>query len=548
MLAVRIIDDNFRQIDYMPQPITTMITKLKIFESLSAVAAALLLPGLTAHAEGITSEANNRFAIDLYKQLSTENSGKNLFFSPYSISSALAMTIEGARGETAAEMGKVLGYPESIKQKKDSSHPWRTSLVHSEFQKINQSLHSDPNDPKTAAIRKKIDALREKLAEAKKATKAVKDVKNSRKWKKQKALVAAEKKIVDELNALSAQVDQFEINIANALWAEKTYSIEKPYLDTITQYYETGVIRPADFKKNFNAERLRINGWVEEKTKKRINDLIPDGVLDDLTRLVLVNAIYFKGDWASPFKVKDTKELPFFLGPGEETKVKTMQANNLKCGRYGAFNDDGSFFKTPAKIATNIKTQPLPTYPGGGGFAIAELPYKGNELSMVLIAPMKTNGLAGVEKQLTSERLSQWIKQLEKRDMHVRLPKCKLEMDYKLGDSEEPATLQKMGMTRAFTDPRKPNGADFTGMHDTDVLEDRLYISQVLHKAFLDVNEKGTEAAAATAVVMPVRFSIPMTQPFTPTFKADRPFLLMIRHNTTGSILFMGRVMNPTAK
>ena len=495
--------------------------------------------------EDITSAANNRFAIDLYKQLSKENSGKNLFFSPYSISSALAMTIEGARGETAAEMGKILGYPDSIRQKKDSSLPWRTSLIHSGFQKINKTLQSDPNDPKIAAIRKKIDLLHKKLAEAKKATKVARD---AREWKNQNALIATEKKIVDELNVLSAQVDQFELNVANAIWAEKTYRIEKPYLDTITKYYETGAVRPADFKTDFKAERLRINGWVEGKTKERIKNLIPDRALNSLTRMVLVNAIYFKGDWASPFNEKNTEELLFFPGPGKVTKVKMMQAFNLKGGRYGAFNADASFFKTPDEIATNIKTQPLPTYPSGDGFAIAELPYKGNELSMVLIVPIETDGLAKVEKQLTSESLSKWIKKLEKRKMHVKLPKFKLETDYKLGDSAEPATLQKMGMTRAFTDPRKPNGADFTGMHNTDVLQNRLYISKVLHKAFLDVNEKGTEAAAATAVIMMAGCAMPMTQPFTPTFKADRPFMLMIRHNATGSILFMGRVTDPTAK
>ena len=265
-----------------------------------------------------------------------------------------------------------------------------------------------------------------------------------------------------------------------------------------------GFIRPANFKTDFDAERLTINSWVEDKTEDRIKDLIPERMLNSLTRMVLVNAIYFKGDWASPFNEKMTKELLFFPGPGDGNKVKMMQAFNLKGGRYGAFNADGTFFKTPAEIAINIKTQPLPTYPGGHGFAIAELPYKGKELSMVLIAPMQVNGLKEVEEQLTSETLTKWMKKMEKRRMHVKLPKFKLETEYKLGDNNEPAALQKMGMTRAFTDPRKPNGADFTGMHDTDVLEDRLYISKVLHKAFLDVNEKGTEAAAATAVVMAV--------------------------------------------
>ena len=158
------------------------------------------------------------------------------------------MTIEGARGETAAEMGKVLGYPDSIRQKKDSALPWRTSLIHSGFQKINKSLHSDPNDPKVAEIRKEIDVLQKKLAEAKKATKAARD---AREWKKQNDLIAAEKKIVKELNDLATQVDQFQLNVANAIWAEKTYRIEKPYVDTISKYYETGVYSACKLQNRF---------------------------------------------------------------------------------------------------------------------------------------------------------------------------------------------------------------------------------------------------------------------------------------------------------
>lgn len=487
-----------------------------------------------------TAQANNAFAITLYQQIADENSGQNLFFSPYSISSALAMTIEGARGETATEMGNVLRYPESIRQPKDAARPWRTSLIHAGFQHLNKDLHSDPNDPEAAAVRKKIDILRDKLTEAKKATQAAKD---ARDWQKQRNLIAGEKKIADQLNDLLSRIDQFKLNVANALWAEKNYRIEEPYINTIATYYDTGALQSADFKNNFETERLRINGWVEDKTKERIKDLIPAGALDRLTRLVLVNAIYFNGDWATPFDEGKTRDLAFNLANRGTTQAKTMQAFNLEGGRYGAFQANGEFFHTPLMISRDKETA---MYPDEDGFAIAELPYKGGDLSMVLIAPLSANGLPRIEKQLNNENLNTWLGRLKQRKMHVTLPKFKLETNYTLGDSNKASTLQKMGMVRAFTDPRHPNGADFTGMHDTDVRQDRLYISMVLHKAFLDVNEKGTEAAAATAVIMPQPESAPIRMPFTPAFNADRPFILMIRHNPTGVILFMGRVMNPT--
>lgn len=486
----------------------------------------------------VAAQANTDFAIDMYKQLSKENAGKNLFFSPYSISNALAMTVEGARGETALEMGKVLRFPDAALRIGEDAQllPWQTSLIHTGFQNINASLHSDPNDPKTAATRVKIEQLRKQLAEAKKATASSRGD-----WKKYQANIAAEKKIIDELNKLSGTIDQFKLEVANALWGEKTYRIEKPYRDAISKFYDSGAIIEADFKGDFDGERLRINGWVEDKTNDRIKDPIPKGGLDELTRLVLVNAIYFKGDWDTPFEEKRTKAIDFTLADGKKASAKTMHAHNLGGARYGAFNADGRFFKTPRMIG--FQNEKAPTYPGKDGFAVAELPYKGKELSMVLVAPMDAGGLDAIEATLSSDNLSHWLGKLEQRNMHVKLPKFKMETGYKLHES-----LPKMGMVRAFTDPREPNGADFTGMHNTEDRSARLYVSQVVHKAFLEVNEKGTEAAAATAVIMATATSAPISRPFTPTFSADRPFLMMIRHNDSGAILFMGRVMNPTAK
>jgi len=185
-------------------------------------------------------------------------------------------------------------------------------------------------------------------------------------------------------------------------------------------------------------------------------------------------------------------------------------------------------------------------YPQADGFAIVELPYKGDDLSMVVIAPNDPAGLSAIENKLTPELLNQWIGKLQKRETHVYLPKFKMETKYTLGDADDPGTLQSMGMVRAFKDPRNPKtGAQFQGMTTSTDPMKQLYISKVFHKAFVEVNEKGTEAAAATAVAMVARLSLPRDVPFTPEFKADRPFVFLIREKSTGSVLFLGRMTQP---
>ena len=179
---------------------------------------------------------------------------------------------------------------------------------------------------------------------------------------------------------------------------------------------------------------------------------------------------------------------------------------------------------------------------------MARLPYKGDELSMILMAPMKHDGLSALEQKLDAANLEQWISMLETRETRLVLPKFKLETNYDLGTggSAPSGTLPVMGMKRAFTDPRLKNSADFSGMHVPASSMDALYVAKVIHKAFLEVNEKGTEAAAATAVAMAGYASLPPTMPFVPVFAADKPFLMLIRDDATGSILFMGRVVDPS--
>ncbi len=491
-------------------------------------------------------QANSDFAFDLYKQLAQENDEKNLFFSPYSISGALAMTAEGARQETAAEMGKVLRFPDAVKRIGDDAQifPWETSLIHTGMSVLNRKFSAaDENPAKTAAVRAQIVALRNELAAVK--ANVAQLMADPKKWKEYRAEVEKEQAVAAKLNAELSKIDQYEIRVANALWGEKTYPFDPNYVKTIHRHYDTGGVFPADFKGNFEGERLQINSWVEKQTNDRIKNLLPEGSLSDLTRLVLTNAIYFKGDWSVPFMEQNTKDLDFMLAGGKTTPVPIMHAPKLGVCRYGAFNGDGSYFSTPVRISFGQDKKEF--YPKADGFAIVELPYKGDDLSMVVIAPNDPVGLPAIEQQLTPENLAKWIGQIKKRDTNVFLPKFKMETDYTLGDADVPGTLQKMGMVRAFLDPRDPKtGAQFQGMTTSTDPMDQLSITKVLHKAFVEVNEKGTEAAAATAVIMAAKASAPMDIPFTPTFRADKPFLFAIRDNKTGTILFMGRVTDPS--
>jgi len=520
--------------------ITGMVNLMTPLGSVTGSAGELLAAETGQAPVKLAVQANSDFAFDMFKQLSAENAGENLFFSPYSVTSALAMTAEGARGKTAMEMGRVLRFPDAARRMGDDSQliPWRTSLIHTGMSGINDRLMAE-DTPAQKAARKKIPELRKALEALKAKTK---ELRAQQKWGECRKSSQAGWTAAVELNKLSSQVDQYELRVANALWGEKTYPFLDAYIKTINKHYKTGGIFPADFKNNFPAERTKVNNWVAGRTNDRIKDIIPKLPPQEarLVRLILTNAIYFKGQWSAPFKETDTKPRDFTLADGKKIKAPIMNARSLEVGRYGAFNADGSLFKTPATIKRGQK--PV-CYPGAKGFAMLELPYKGDDITMVLIAPNSPDGLAAVEKKLTTKTLSDWIGNLKKRKTHVFLPKFKLETKYEMND-----TLKAMGMVRAFTDPRLPNGADFTGMCASEDPRLRLYISKVIHKAFVEVNEKGTEAAAATAVIMIEATSVRMTVPFTPTFQADRPFLFVIRDKKTGSILFMGRMNNPQAE
>lgn len=387
----------------------------------SILAVSLAFAGEPKPNIGVAVAGNNAFALDLYAMLKKEQG--NLFFSPYSISSALAMTYGGARGDTAEEMATALRF----------------------------TLGEDEIHPAFAQISREFDKIHKK--------------------------------------------GQVQLHVANSLWPQKDYSLLPRYVALIKQNYGVS-ITPVDYVKAAEDARKIINAWVEEETKEKIKDLIRPGDLGPLTVLVLVNAIYFKGNWASQFDPKRTQESEFTVSHNMKTQVQMMYQR----GKFGYGEIEGA--------------------------KLLELPYVGKELSMVIILPEEPNGLSKVEDQFTLKNFDSWIARISEQDVNVYLPKFKVTW----GTFELNELLKGLGMRKAF------GPADFSGMDGTRTL----FIGLVLHKAFLEVNEEGTEAAAATSVVM--TRSVPGIH----MFKADHPFFFLIKDNVTGSILLLGRILDPS--
>jgi serpin B len=371
-------------------------------------------------------EGNDAFAVELYGRL-RDQSG-NLFFSPESISTALAMAYAGARGTTASEMAKTLHF----------------------------TLPPERLQPAMGAL----------------------------------------------LSDLNAAHDGYQLSVANALWAQQGYKILDDFLKLMKTSYGAG-FNQVDFQGATEAARLTINKWVEQHTQDKIKDLLQPGAVRPTTRLVLTNAIYFKGDWQTQFDKAQTKSEDFHISQTETAKAPLMH-------REGGFN-----------------------YFNGGTFQALEIPYKSNELSMIVFLPNEVTGLSALEKSLTAPSLQQWLRQLGPvSKVIVTMPKFKMTQQFELGQ-----TLGAMGMRQAFE-----NGvADFSGITGNRDFS----ISAVIHKAYIDVNEEGTEAAAATSVTMRAAVARPPDRTPPPVFRADHPFVFLIRDNGSGGILFMGRVTHP---
>lgn len=363
------------------------------------------------------------FALDLYRRIAAEHHGENIFISPFSVRSALAMTWEGARGQTAEEMAGALRLPQIDRPQ-----------VHAGFGSMTRALN-------------------------------VKD-------------------------------KPYEFNVANALWLEQTWPFEEAYFQQITGAYGAA-LNQADFLTQHERARAAINDWVEDQTNEKIKELMPEGTITDMTRLVLANAVYFKGRWKEKFDPGQTRDGDFTLTNGTVVQVPMMRKTSTAI-RQGNSDD----------------------------LMVIELPYVGDALTMVILQPYPRKTLADLEARLTPERLATALENMQERVLsHFQMPKFKITTDsYRLNDA-----LMSMGMETAFTER-----ADFTGLSP---MGNQLLISDVMHKGFVDVNEEGTEAAAATGVSVMAAFSV--------TLAIDRPFLFLIRHRPTGEILFLGRVLDP---
>lgn len=502
----------------------------------------------------VTVQANSDFAFDLYRRLAKQNDGGNLFFSPYSISGALAMTAEGARGQTAREMGNVLRFPDACNRVGEDAQliPWKTSLIHTGYATLNQKLHSSQTNPKHAEIKSQIDKLEAqyRAIDAKVSAmgnfglgfgfgsgddtfggpnpkpKAVKF--DQAEFDK---LTQQRDKIGEQLQVLQSQVSLCELRVANAIWGEETYPFNKAYVETIQEHYKTGGMFPVDFRNNFLAAREKINGWCAAQTNDRIKNILPELPPEQgrMLRIVLTNAIYFKADWQTKFDPKLTKDQDYTRANGNKIKTAIMHAPELGDVRYAAFKADGSFFATP-EHAKPKRTKGL--YPDSDGFAMAELPYRGSDVALIVIAPNRHDGLDALEQKLNAANLTRWVEQLKSRKTNIYLPRFKQETSYDLKE-----TLTDMGMKRAFD----AASADFSGMSNSP--DEPIYLGIVKHKAFVEVNETGTEAAAVTLVGG--MMGGPIDPPFTPDFRADRPFIYIIRDAASGSVLFLGRMTTP---
>lgn len=360
----------------------------------------------------------NKFAFDFFAELRKTETGKNIFVSPYSISTALGMTATGARNNTFEQMKKVLHLP----------------------------------DDATA------DANYANLAAVLKGGKG------------------------------------YELSTANAVWAQGgKYPWEEPFKKRLVGY-GVDAFREVDFIRDPESARKMVNDWAKQQTKEKIKELLREETVTIYTRMVLANAIYFKGQWETKFDPKQTKDGPFSNADGTKSTVP---------------------FMTNQKMTIE--------YSGSGEASVLALPYIGNELQMVIVLPRKEDGLEALQDKLNPEIWEKWMTGLRRSEGHwVSLPKFKLAAEYKLNE-----VLQNQGMPDSFD----WGVANFTGM----TTGEKLYISHVAHKAFVEVNEEGTEAAAATAVVIG-------TKSAKASFTINRPFLFAIRHRGTGAILFLGRV------
>lgn len=363
------------------------------------------------------------FAFSLYHQITKDDDASNLFFSPFSISTAFSMAYEGARGNTAVQMIEAFDFPQ------DDRTRWNN--------------------------------------------------------------------MSETMKRLNHEKGFYALEVANGIWLSELHETKPEYVDIVTTHYN-GTAKSVDFVSNDGVDE--INQWVKEKTRDKIQDILEPGSTDNLTLLVLTNSIYFNGKWANQFNPDRTSEELFWIGNGKSAMVQMM--------------------KIPAELFDYAET---------GTVQILEMPYLGNDISMLVMLPKDKNGLDSLEMSLDSDKLNEFRNMMERQPLTVHIPKFGFETDYDLIP-----LLKELGVRDAFDE----NNADFAGMTDEQV-----FLSKAKHKAFVDVHEKGTEAAAVTVAIGKLTSGPPEPRH---EFIADHPFVFVIQEKQTGQILFIGRVADPT--
>jgi serpin B len=375
---------------------------------------------------------NNIFALALYGRL--RSPAENLFVSPFSARTALAMAQGGARGETALQMARVLRLPGADE--------------------------------------------------------------------------AAHAALAEFLRGIRTTGDRYVIRVANSLWGQEGAPLLPGFLALVTKHYD-GHMAAVDFRRHPDAARAAINNWVEDRTQRRIRDLIPPGGVNALTRLVLANAVYFKGLWPDPFDVAETEDQPFSLERGGKVRVPLMHREGEI--RYGQEK----------------------------GYQAVDLIYQGGDLSMLVLLPDRKDGLADLEAGLSASGLNRCVDGMTRCTVDLFLPRFRITW----GTVDLGAALAALGLALPFDQAR----ADFSGINGLRPPDpESLFISSIYHKAFVEVNEEGTEAAAATASDITITALMPSPPPRIPVFRADHPFLFAIRDRRSGAFLFLGRVADPT--
>ncbi|XP_042549446.1 serpin B10 [Dipodomys spectabilis] len=389
----------------------------------------------------------NRFALEFSKKLAESAEGRNIFFSPWGISTCLGMVYSGTKGDTAAQMAQVLQFNSS------------------------RDLKSDPESEK----KRKMEFNSDKVED-----------------------------IHSDFQSLMAEIlkpgNSYILKTANRIYGEKTYPFHSKYFEDMKTYFGVEP-QSVNFMEAPGQSRKEINSWVESQTEGKIPDLLPDGSVDALTRMVLVNALYFKGTWEQQFSVQNTTEKPFRVN---KTTTKPVQMMSMK-----------------KKLPVFFIEQPRATG--------LQLYYASRDLSLLVLLPEDVEGLEQLEEAITYEKLNEWAREdmMELYEVQLHLPKFRLEQSYDLKSA-----LSSLGMRDVFSQGK----ADFTGMSS----DRNLCLSNVFHKAFVEINEEGTEAAAGTGSEVKFRIKLPSME-----YNADHPFIFLIRHNKSKSLLFYGRFSSP---